>query len=205
MPHQAPSDQVEDVAVDQRSTGILWEWDSDGSRFVHSNFVICVPPKIKTHFVTTFPTSKGEVLITVSPSTNISALLVSFCKELVDQPPTTYHELFLPHSCCRQWDIFHPSAVDVCQLIHHQDGYLPNNISPKWCGQRWYWYIVEVRFETRIKFSHISCNLLLYTHNFFNFIARVWFNFFAHVWFNYFARVWCVFVLPYSSTYIVSN
>ena len=119
--------------------GYLWACVSDGSRCVHSNFVICVPPESNTHFVTTFPTPEGGFLITVSPSINGSSWLVSFRNDHVTQPHTNYHKLFWPYSCRRQLEIFHTSAVGVCRLILHRCGYLLRGISTKRSGQLWYW------------------------------------------------------------------
>ena len=59
-----PYDVVEDVEYTQSGPGNMWEWDSGGSWWVHSNFVIRVPPEINTHFVTTFLTPEGEFPIT---------------------------------------------------------------------------------------------------------------------------------------------
>ena len=102
MPRPDPADQVEDVAVDQPSYGNLRAWGSDGSWRVHFNFVIHVPPEINTRFVTTFPTARGELLITVSPSINGSEFLVSFRDELVAQLHTTYSKIFWPYGYRQQ-------------------------------------------------------------------------------------------------------
>ena len=98
-------------------------WDSYGSWWVHSNFVIRVPPEINTHLITTFTTTEGEVLITVYPSINGSACLVSMRNKLVAQPRTIYHEIFWPYSCRRQWEIFHPRrrltpSMGLLALLH---------------------------------------------------------------------------------------
>ena len=56
---QNPDYQVEDVEAPITGPGNIWAWDYYGSWWVHPNFVIRVPPKIKNHFFTTFPTPKG--------------------------------------------------------------------------------------------------------------------------------------------------
>ena len=54
------SDQVKYVAVAQPDPDNLWEWDSDGSQWVYSNFFICVPPKINAQFSPLFQLLKGK-------------------------------------------------------------------------------------------------------------------------------------------------
>ena len=73
VPRKDPAYRVEYVAVDRPGPGNLWAWDSNVSRWVHCNFVIHVPSKINSNFITTFPNPEGEVPITVSPSINGSA------------------------------------------------------------------------------------------------------------------------------------
>ena len=58
-------------------TGNMWAYASDGSQWVHIDVIIFVPPEINTHFFTNIITLKGDFLITVSPSINRSAWLVS--------------------------------------------------------------------------------------------------------------------------------
>ena len=157
----------------------MWAWGSDGSWWVHSNFVIRVTLEINTHFVTTFPAPKGEVPIIVSPPINDNARLVSFRDDIVAQSHSTYFDIFQPYGCRRQREMFHPSAVGVCQLICNWHGYIFCGISPKRSGQWRYWYIVKVRLEMRDKCRLINCNLLFFSFKLFNFIARVWFNSFA--------------------------
>ena len=108
-----PAEWVEYVSSTLTSPGNLWVWDYDGSRWVHYNFVIRVPPKINTHFVTTFTTAEGEVLITVSTSINGSARLVSTHDEIVNQLCTTYCEIFRTYIYLRQREMLHYSAVGV--------------------------------------------------------------------------------------------
>ena len=59
IPRQSPADQVEDVTVSQPGPGNLWELDSDGFWWFHSNFVILIQPEINTHFATTIPNNEG--------------------------------------------------------------------------------------------------------------------------------------------------
>ena len=136
---RSPSGWVKDVAVAQSIPGNLWEWYSNGSQWVHFNFVIRVLPEINTHFVTTFPTPKGGVLITVSISINGISRLVSLCYELFTHPRTTYWELLWPYSCLQQLEMLYTSAVGVLRFILHLDGYFLSHISPKWSVQLWYW------------------------------------------------------------------
>ena len=56
MPHQSPDDRVEDVAFSHPDPGNIWAWSSGVSRWVHSNLVIRILPKINTRVVTTFVT-----------------------------------------------------------------------------------------------------------------------------------------------------
>ena len=83
MPRQLPEDRVEDAVVAQSGSGNLWMLDSDGYQWVHSNFFICVPPEINTHFVTSSKTPLGEVPIIVSMSINRIACLVRFRDDIV--------------------------------------------------------------------------------------------------------------------------
>ena len=64
-------------------TDNMWAYSSDGSLWVHIDAVIHVPPKIKTLSITTHPTTKGDVWITVPLSINESAILVSMNKRVV--------------------------------------------------------------------------------------------------------------------------
>ena len=59
---------------------------------------IGVPPEINTHFITTFPESKGEVPINVSPYINGSARLVIMNDDIVAQLRPTYRKRFQPYS-----------------------------------------------------------------------------------------------------------
>ena len=52
-------------------TGNLWDYASDGSQWVHTDAVICVQPKTNTHLITTLPTNKVDVPITVYLSINV--------------------------------------------------------------------------------------------------------------------------------------
>ena len=85
-----PYDTVKYFKASLTGPGNLWEWDSDGSQWVHSNFIICVAPEVKTHFVTNFSTPKGELPITVYPYINGSARFVSMQDDCVTQPRTNY-------------------------------------------------------------------------------------------------------------------
>ena len=146
MPQQAPvgkilntSDQVEDVAHPLPGPVNMWEWPSNGSWWVYSNLVICVPPKIKSRFITTFPTPEGEVPITFSRSINGSASFVSMHKELVSQPCTTYCGIFQPYifsgneRCSilvqlvsADWSV---AEVDICLAA-----FLPNGVNSDGVG-----------------------------------------------------------------------
>ena len=97
-------------------TGNMWTYASDDSRWVHNDAVICVPPKINTHFVTTLPTPKVDISITASLSINGSARLVSM-NECIVQTRSSYRELFRPYSYNRQRDMFHPIMIVVFWLI----------------------------------------------------------------------------------------
>ena len=134
-----PADGFKYVPVDLTGTGNMCACAYDVSQWVHSNLVIRVPPEINTHFVTTFPTTKGEVPITMYPSINQIACLVIMYDEIVDQPHTTYHEIFRPYSYRQQREMFHPSAVSVCWLICFQDRYLLSVIYYKRSRQWWRW------------------------------------------------------------------
>ena len=91
------SDGVEYVEAPLTSTGNLRAWDSNGSRWVHFNFVIRVPSEINTHFVITFPPPEGEVPINVSLYCNGSSCLVSMHDDLSTQLRTTYRKIFPPN------------------------------------------------------------------------------------------------------------
>ena len=107
----------------------------NGSRWVHTDAVIHVPTKINTHFVTTLPNPKVYAPITVSLSMTLSDLLVSINEHAI-QTRSTCHELFRPYMHSQKRDIFHPSAVGVCLLIHRK---LLSGIFPKRNGQWWCW------------------------------------------------------------------
>ena len=98
-------------------TSYLWAYYWDGSQWFHTDAVIFLMPKINTHFVKTFMTPKGDFPITVSPSINGSAWLVSM-NECFFQTRSSYHELSIPYSYNRQRDMFHPSVVGFFQVIH---------------------------------------------------------------------------------------
>ena len=101
MQNQSPDEQVKYISIYQPGLDNLFMWASDVYQWVYSNFVIHVPPKINTNVVTAFPPPKGEVPITVYPSINESARLVSFCSSFVAQLRTIYHGLFQLYKCCR--------------------------------------------------------------------------------------------------------
>ena len=108
MPRQSPVgeiwrpvDQVEDVSVAQPGPGNLWVWASNGSWRVHSNFVIRIPPKINTNFVTTFTTPEGEFPKTVFLSINRRTCLVSMRDKIFAQPRTNDCKLFQTYICRR--------------------------------------------------------------------------------------------------------
>ena len=139
MTWRYPDDRVEYVVVAQPGPGNLRAWDSDEYWWIHCNFFIHVPPKINSHFVTTFLTPEGELRIAVSPSINGSAWLVSFRDEIADQLHNTYYNIFRPYSYLQQREMLHPSSVGVCRLIRYQDLYFLKDISTKRSGQ-WYWF-----------------------------------------------------------------
>ena len=51
-----PSDGFEDVEAPLPGPRNMGAWASGGSQWVHSNFVLRVPPEVNTNFVTTFMT-----------------------------------------------------------------------------------------------------------------------------------------------------
>ena len=139
-------------------------------------------PKVNIHFVTTIPTPKVDVLITLYLFINWSTLLVSMNKYVIRMHSTCY-KLFIP--CSYSWKryMFYPSAVSVCWLIHQ---WFMRSIHPKWSGQLWCWYIGNVGFvrfiEVRCKYIIlIACDLLFFSQYFFNLIACGFFNCFACV------------------------
>ena len=132
------------------------------SLWVHSIFFIQFPPKVNTHFVTTFTTPKGEVPITVSQSINRSAILVHMHDEIVAQPCTTYRKIFWPYIYLRQWEMLHPSEVGVRWLICCRDEYFIRSISTKRSGQWRCWYIIEVSFEMRNICNLVSCDFICF-------------------------------------------
>ena len=82
MPRRAPvveirrsPDGVKEVEAPLPSN--LWCYSSDGSRWFHTYSVIIIPQDSSSlHFSTTLHTAKGDVLITMSPSVNVSGRLV---------------------------------------------------------------------------------------------------------------------------------
>ena len=100
-------------------TGNLWNYTLNGSWWFHTNAVIRVLPKINTCFLTNIPTPKGDFLITMSPSINVSANLVSI-NERVIRSRSNFRELFRPFKYIQQQDMFHPSVVRVFRLIRRQ-------------------------------------------------------------------------------------
>ena len=119
--------------------GNLGAWDYDGSRWVYSNFFIHVLPEVNTHFVTTFTTTEGEILITMYHSINGSTGLVIINDDIFAQPRTSYLDIFWSYSYHQQRYMLHPSAVYVFRFIRHRGGYLLSRISPKRSGQWWRW------------------------------------------------------------------
>ena len=103
MPHQTmvgkirnPYDGFKDVEDSLPGTSNLQAWTSNGSWWVHSNFVIRVPPKISTNFVTTFLTPEGGVPINAPLSINVRTCLFSMHDEIFAQPRNTYCNIFFP-------------------------------------------------------------------------------------------------------------
>ena len=62
--------------------------------------------------------------------------------------------------------------------------YLVIVISPKYSGQWWCWYIVEVSFEMRNICNLVSCCFLLFACHLFSYFARFLFNFLARYFLN---------------------
>ena len=109
MPRRSPAGKfwnpdywVEDVEATLTGTGNMWAWYFCVSWWVCSKFFIRVSLEINTHFVTTFPTPKGELLITVSLSINVSASLVRMHNNIFSQLFTTYNNIFRPYSYLQQ-------------------------------------------------------------------------------------------------------
>ena len=97
--------------------GNLWDCASNVSQWVHMDDIICVPPEINNHFVITLTTPEGYLPIIFYPSINGSTCLVSMNEKFVWKC-STYFDLFRLYCYSQKHDIFHPSAVGVCQLIH---------------------------------------------------------------------------------------
>ena len=91
---QHPYDWYEGVKATIPSTGNLRAWEFDGFWWVHPKCLIRVFPEVNTNFITTFPTSKGEASITVSPSINGKTYLVGFHDECFAHMRSTYREIF---------------------------------------------------------------------------------------------------------------
>ena len=77
-----PLNKVKDVVVAQPGPGNMCVWASGGSLWVHSNFVIRVPPEINTHSVTTLWLPKGKSL---SPCLCLSMEVIAWlaCKMIL--------------------------------------------------------------------------------------------------------------------------
>ena len=116
-------------------TGNMWAYDSNFSRWVHTDAVICVTPKVNTNFAKNILTPKGDPPISVSLYINGSAHLV-IMNERVFQTRSTYRDLFRTYSYIRQRYMFHTSAVGVWQLIRC---WLLISIFTKRIGQWWCW------------------------------------------------------------------
>ena len=78
-----PDNAITPDSITTIQTRNLWRYATGGYLWVHRPPIIPVSPKTNTHFVTTLPNYKGEVLITVSLSINGSNLLVSVTEHFV--------------------------------------------------------------------------------------------------------------------------
>ena len=120
--------------VEYPVTGNMWAVASNGSCWVHTNFVINTPPESSSqHFSTTIQTAYVDVLITISPSVNGSGCLfvkndecmtcriVPMCSRNTEGLRGSYPEYFRPQwfSYYQKRSHFHPRAVGVSQLVHH--------------------------------------------------------------------------------------
>ena len=117
-------------------TGNIWVYDSNGSWWVCTDAVIWYLTQINTHFITSFPNYEGDFPNTMSLYTNERACLVNM-NESITQTRSFYRKLFRPYRYNQQFDMLHPSAVGVCQLICHRFliGMFPKRIRKYWC--RW--------------------------------------------------------------------
>ena len=170
----------------------MWAYASYGSRWVHTDAIIRVPPEINNDFITTLTTTKGDDLITIYLYINGSVQFVSM-NERVVRTRSTYHELLRSYSYRQQIDKFHPIVIH-CQFTR--------SIFTKRSGQWWFWYIANARLvifiEVRRKcITLIFCNCLLFARYFFNLISRSFFNCLARIFLiTGFSLVFVVHVYP---------
>ena len=173
MPQRSPDDLVEDVAFSLHGTGNLQAWDSDGSLWVHSNFVIRVPSEINTHFITTFPTNKGEVLIAMSLYITGSACLVSFRDEIFSKRAlpivSSLEPIFVSDNercsilvrlASANWSVV---KMDIWLVLFLSNGVVNEGID----------IFSKMSFEMSVKCSLVYCYLLWFDQNLFNLIARI--------------------------------
>ena len=190
MPWRGPDGWVKDVAVTQLGPGNTWVWASDGSLWVHWNFVIHVPHEINTHFFTTFWLLKGK---SWSPCTRQSMELTAWLASVTSLLPNRallIARYFDPIVTAQQWDMFRPIVVCAFWLIP----------SLKWIfykryfsQTKWSMLMLVDCIHKILNKGYMQSNLLRFTFHlqFFNFIARVWLNCFACVLFIYFYHINC--------------
>ena len=78
--------------------GNIWDYDPDGSQWLHTDAVITIPPKSNSsHFSTTIQNAEGDVLITVTPYINVITRLVIIHNHIV-QTCSSYHNIFRTYS-----------------------------------------------------------------------------------------------------------
>ena len=136
---QRPCDGFEDVNDPLPGPVNMWDWDSDGYRWVHTDFVIAIPPESNSlYFITTLQTAKVDVPITVYLYINGSAWLVRM-NEHIFRTRSSYRGLFRPYIYNRQRDMFHPIGVSFCQFIRF---WFLSGMFPKWIGQYWCWWCI---------------------------------------------------------------
>ena len=113
-----PPDGIKDVEYPLSSD--LWDYNSNGSRWVHTISIIDITPESdSSDFSTSLQTTKGYFFINVSPSVNGSTRLVGV-NECFVWTHSSYCELFIPFSYKRQIYMSHTRKVGVRLFIHHQ-------------------------------------------------------------------------------------